>query len=250
MSALFAFTRFEVVRLLRSWKFLVITVGFPVTFYMLFVGDHTPTKIIDGTVQWRAYLLVTMCSFGSLVAALTAGGARLSSERASGWERQLRVTPMPSWSYLVTKIVATMMVVLPEILLVEAVGVGFGGVHLSAAQWFGLSAVLWIAALPFAVIGVLVGSTVHAETAFPVMIGLMFVLGYFGGLFSPVTSMPSGLQVAAHVLPSYHNAALGISFLDDRGLGFSHWLVLAAYVAVPTLVLMIQHRRNSAAPNP
>jgi len=246
MSGLLAFVRFEVGRLLRSWKFLVITVGFPVIFYMLFVGNHRPGKIIDGTVQWRTYLLVTMCSFGSLVAALTAGGARLSSERASGWARQLRVTPMPAWSYLVTKVVATMLVVLPEIILVEVVGVGFGGVHLSIGMWFGLSGILWLSALPFAVLGVLVGSTVHAETAFPVVIGLMFVLGYFGGLFSPIGSMPHGLQITAHVLPSFHNAALGISLLDGKGLGISHWVVLGAYTGVLGLILMVKHRAEES----
>ncbi|HUD16104.1 MAG TPA: ABC transporter permease [Acidimicrobiales bacterium] len=242
MSGLLAFTRFEVGRLVRSWKFLVITIGFPVVFYMLFVGNHNPGKIVDGTVAWRTYLLVTMCSFGSLVAALSAGGARLSSERAAGWSRQLRVTPLPGWSYLVTKVVATMLVVLPELLLVELVGVAFGGVHLSVVDWFCLTALLWVAALPFAVLGILIGWTVHAETAFPVVFGLMFVLGYFGGLFSPVDGMPKALQVVAHILPSFHGAALGISFLDGRGLGFSHWLVLCAYALVLSFVLLIRHR--------
>ena len=41
LTPLLAFTRFEVRRLLRSWKFLAITVGFPVIFYILFLGDHT-----------------------------------------------------------------------------------------------------------------------------------------------------------------------------------------------------------------
>ena len=95
MIPLLAFTRFEVGRLFRSWKFLIVTVGFPVVFYMLFLGDHSPNKLIEGAVPWRSYLLVSMCSFGSLVAALTAGGARLSAERTSGWARQLRVTPIP-----------------------------------------------------------------------------------------------------------------------------------------------------------
>ena len=32
-----AFRRFEVGRLLRSWKFLAITIGFPVIYYLLFL---------------------------------------------------------------------------------------------------------------------------------------------------------------------------------------------------------------------
>ena len=124
MRPLLAFGRFEVGRLLRSWKFLAITVGFPVIFYMLFLGDHAAGKVVDGTVPWRIYLMVSMCSFGALVAALNAAGTRLSMERASGWARQLRITPIPAWSYVGTKIVASMLVVLPVIVLVEAVGAG------------------------------------------------------------------------------------------------------------------------------
>src|ERR1700686_2937082 len=115
MTELLAFGRFEVSRLLRSWRFLIITVGFPVIFYMLLLGDRRAGKVIDGTVTWRVYLMVSMCSFGALVAALTAGGARLSAERASGWARQLRVTPLPAWSYVATKVTASMLVILPVI---------------------------------------------------------------------------------------------------------------------------------------
>ena len=122
VSALFAFVRFELVRLLRSWKFLAITVGFPVIFYMLFLGERRSGEIIDGTVPWHVYLMVSMCTFGALVAALNAGGSRLATERSTGWARQLRITPMPAWSYVATKVTASMLVVLPVLVLVELVG--------------------------------------------------------------------------------------------------------------------------------
>jgi len=66
---------------------------------MLFLGEHTAGAVVDGTVTWRVYLMVSMCTFGVVVAALNAGGA--------GWRgaldrlgRQLRVTPCrrgPTW---------------------------------------------------------------------------------------------------------------------------------------------------------
>jgi len=87
VSGLTAFARFEVARLLGSWKFLAITVGFPVIFYMLFLRDERAGRIVDGAVPWRVYLMVSMCSFGALVSSLNAGGSRLSTERASGWAR-------------------------------------------------------------------------------------------------------------------------------------------------------------------
>jgi ABC-2 type transport system permease protein len=245
MSAFLTFARFEVGRLVRSWKFLIITVGFPVVFYMLFLGDRNAGKVIGGTVPWRVYLMVSMCSFGALVAALTAG-ARLSTERVSGWARQLRVTPIAASSYLVTKVAASMLVVLPVIALVELVGSSFGGVHLATGRWLELSVVLWLTSLPLAVLGVFVGFMVNSETAFPVVTTLMFVLGYFGGLFNPVSSMPSGLRTAAHLLPNFHHASLGLALLDGRGPGVEDWLVLAGYGLVFSLAVIIKHRVEEA----
>jgi ABC-2 type transport system permease protein len=246
LTPLLAFGSFEVGRLLRSWKFLAITVGFPVVFYLLFLGDESAGKVVNGTVPWRVYLMVSMCTFGALVAALNAGGSRLSMERASGWARQLRVTPIPSWSYVVTKVVASMLVVLPVIVLVEAIGAGFGGVRLAAGTWMGLTALLWVTSLPFAVLGVLVGFLVATEAAFPVVTGLMFVLGYFGGLFNPVSQMPGSLQVVAHLLPSYYQEALALSALDGQTLALSHWMVLVGYVVVLGLAIAWKHRIEEA----
>lgn len=242
MSALSAFARFELVRLLRSWKFLAITVGFPVIFYMLFLGERRSGAIIDGTVPWRVYLMVSMCTFGALVAALNAGGSRLATERSTGWARQLRITPMPAWSYVVTKVTASMLVVLPVLVLVELVGFAFGGVRLGVVQWFALTGLLWTTALPFAVLGVFVGFMVNAETAYPVVTALMFVLGYFGGLFNPVNQMPQALQSAAKALPSFHHAFLGLEFLSGQTLGAVNWLVLAGYTGVLGLALLWKYR--------
>jgi len=246
LTPLLAFGRFEVGRLLRSWKFLAITVGFPVIFYLLFLGDRPAGEVVGGTVPWRIYLMVAMCSFGALVAALNAGGTRLSMERASGWARQLRITPIPAWSYVGTKVVASMLVVLPVIVLVEVVGAGFGDVRLAAATWVGLTLLLWATSLPFAVLGVFIGFVVATEAAFPVVTGLMFVLGYFGGLFTPVDRMPGSLQFVAHIMPSYHHDTLALAVLDGHTLALSHWLVLVGYVAVLGVAIAWKHRVEEA----
>jgi ABC-2 type transport system permease protein len=246
VRTLLSFSRFELGRLLRSWKFLAVIVGFPVIFYMLFLGNHPAGKIIAGTVSWRVYLMVTMCSFGAMVATLNAAGARLSTERVNGWARQLRVTPLPAWSYVVTKVSVNMVVVLPVLLLVEVVGVVFGGVHLGAAGWFELTALMWVTALPFAVLGVFVGFLVNAETVYPVITGLMFVLGYFGGLFTPVNNLPGGLRTVAQALPSFQNAALGMDLLGGKRLGAAHWLLLAGYTVVLAAIIVWRHRVEEA----
>jgi len=246
LAPLVAYGSFELGRLVRSWKFLTITIGFPVLFYLLFLGDRPAGQIVDGNVTWRVYLMVSMCSFGALVAALLAGGTRLSMERASGWARQLRITPIPSWSYVGTKIAAGMVVVLPVIALVEVVGAGFGGVSLNAGSWVGLTVLLWVTSLGYVVLGVFVGFMVTTEAAFPVVMALMFILGYFGGLFVPVDRMPGVLQFIAHIMPSYHQTALAVAAIDGRTLALSNWLVLAGYVVVLGLAIVWKHRVEEA----
>ncbi|HTZ07728.1 MAG TPA: ABC transporter permease [Acidimicrobiales bacterium] len=246
MRALLAFLRFEVGRLIRSWKFLAITVGFPVVFYALFLHDRSPARVVDHTVPWRVYLMVSMGSFAALVAGLNAGGSRLSAERASGWARQLRVTPLPGWSLVATKVAASMLVILPVLVPVEIVGAAFGGVHLALATWIELTALLWVAALPLAILGVLVGFLVHQETAYPVVTALMFVLGYFGGLFNPVSTMSSPLQSAARALPSFHHDSLGLALVDGRGFGVQDALVLGAYSVALGLAVMAKHKLDEA----
>ena len=134
MTGLVAFLRFEVLRLMRNPRYVAITIGFPVIFYSLFLHSLQPAVHIAGT-PWHTYFMVSMASFGAMVAALNAGGTRLASERASGWTRQLRVTPLPAWSYITTKMAASMIIALPVICLVEVTGLLVGGVRLGLGAW-------------------------------------------------------------------------------------------------------------------
>ena len=135
--------------------------------------------------------MISMCSFGALVAALNAAGTRLSMERASGWARQLRVTPLPS---LVVRCPRRSSPAcswfLPVIVLVEAVGAGFGDSDWPTATWIGLVSLALGYVPPIRRTRSFIGFLVTPEAAFPVVTGLMFVLGYFGGLFNPVDQMP------------------------------------------------------------
>lgn len=246
MSALRPYVAFELGRVARSWKFVLVTVGFPVAFYLLFLGNHAASHRVDGGVPWHTYLMVAMCSFGAMVAALNAAGGRLSVERANGWARQLRVTPLPAWAYVTTKVAVSMAVALPVVVLVEALGAGVGGVRLHGAAWVGLAVLMWATALPFAVLGVFVGFAVHPETVYPTITALMFVLGYFGGLFTPVASLPSVLRAIARGLPSFQHAALGLDLVRGSTMGAVSWLVLAAYTVGLWAVVVWRHRVEEA----
>jgi len=241
VTGLGTFLRFEVRRLLRNVRYIGITVGFPVVFYILFLNNEHPGTRIAGTT-WKTYFMVSMASFGAMVASLNAGGTRLAAERASGWTRQLRVTPLPSWSYVATKIAASMLIVLPVIVVVELTGLLLGGVRLGLGTWAVLTVVLWVSALAFASLGVLVGYVASSETVYPLVTALMFLLSFFGGLFTPVPDLPLALRHVAAFLPSYHYASLGWAVVAGRAPGLGDAAVLLGYAMVLGLAVTWRHR--------
>ncbi|HXY43035.1 MAG TPA: ABC transporter permease [Acidimicrobiales bacterium] len=241
MTGLGAYLRFEVLRLLRNPRYVAITLGFPVVFYSLFLHNLQPAEHVAGTT-WNAYFMVSMASFGAVVAALNAGGTRLAAERSSGWTRQLSVTPLPAWSYVATKIAATMVIALPVICVVELTGLLIGAVRLGLETWIVLTAVLWASTLPFVVLGVLVGFVASSETAYPLVTALMFLLSFFGGLFTPVRDMPVVLRHVADFLPTYHGASLGWAVVAGRAPGVRDAGILVVYALCLGLAVNWRHR--------
>jgi ABC-2 type transport system permease protein len=235
------FLRFEVLRLVRNLRYVGITVGFPVVFYVLFLHNERPDAPIAGTT-WNAYFMVSMASFGAMVSSLNAGGTRLAAERASGWARQLRITPLPGWSYASTKIASSMLIALPVISLVELAGLVVGGVRLHPGTWVLLTGVLWASALPFAILGVLVGFVASSETAYPLVTALMFLLSFFGGLFTPVRYLPSALRRVAAFLPSFHHASIGWAVVAGRVPALADADALLVYALALALAVAWRHR--------
>ena len=93
-----AYLRLELVRKLRNPRGLFFTVAFPVLMFFI-VGYQaldvplTRTPVAAGGVSVAAYIMVSMAMYGAMMSA-TQTGASVAVERAQGWTRQLRLTPL------------------------------------------------------------------------------------------------------------------------------------------------------------
>ena len=56
-----------------------------------------------------AYLMISFAVYGSMIAN-TAAGASVAIERALGWSRQLRLTPLNPLAYMATKVLTAMVI--------------------------------------------------------------------------------------------------------------------------------------------
>jgi ABC-2 type transport system permease protein len=223
----------ELRRMARDRWFVFFTIAVPVGFYLLW------SNTFDGVDPVRApglprqvHLMVAMAAFGAIGAALTTTGPRLAAELQSGWLRQLRATPLPGRTVIFTKIFASTLLALPPLILVGLTAALTQDVRLSAAEWIGMVVLMWLATLPFAALGTLIGSLAGGDASQPVTVGAYLALSALGGLWMPIDQLPGALRAVAHWLPSSRFAEIGWDLAGGHAPTAGVGLVLAGWAAV------------------
>jgi ABC-2 type transport system permease protein len=180
--------------------------------------------------DYAAFYMVSMMAYGALGAALGAT-IRLAFDRASGWLRQLRVTPVRPAGLLAADVVVGALLTLPSLLVVALVGRFVNGVHLPLGTWIGLVLVLWAGSVAFVALGLLVGLVLEERAAGAATGILGVVLAALGGLWVPVDIFPSGMRALAHGMPSYWYAQLGRDVASGGAPSLMAVLALAGFTA-------------------
>ena len=234
----------------KNWSFVLFSVALPVVLYLVFSqmfggGDEGGGGEAGG-YDWAAMTMVSMAAYGSLGAAM-AGGAQLAVERRSGWFRQLALTALPPRSFLWAKAAVIMLLVLPSLLLVYVAGFAVGGVRLPVTVWLGSLGLMWLALIPLAIFGIVIGLWAKAEAVQGFTTLVLLLLAMLGGLWFPVQLMPPVMQAIAQVLPSYWLAELGrYPLLPGAAFPVTGVLVLLAWSAVLTALGVLGYRRAVA----
>ncbi len=237
------YLRTEVLRAVRSPRYFVFVAGMPVGLFLLFAslyGDGTQ----DG-VAARAWLMVSMSVFGAMGAAVSVGG-RIAGERQAGWTRQLRLTPLPGWAYVAAKAGTALLVAIPALVLVYAVGAAVEGVRLPARDWLLAGGWSVLALAPFVALGIWLGHRLTVDVIGPLSGALFTALGLLGGIWVPVDQLPAGLQTVARDLPSYWLAQAGREPLVGSWVGWHGLGVLALWTVVFALLAARAYRRDTA----
>jgi ABC-2 type transport system permease protein len=96
------YLRYEVLRNFRNWRFLFLTLAFPLVLYVL-IGSVNRHATFEH-VAFPVYFMTAMATMGTM-AAVISGCAVIAAERATGWTRQMRITPLPARTYFRAKVV-------------------------------------------------------------------------------------------------------------------------------------------------
>jgi ABC-2 type transport system permease protein len=207
MPAMLAYTRFEVLRTLRNPRFLVLTMLMPA---MLFAFFH------EVRTGFSPSLMVAMAGFSMIMATTSANTVTLPAERASGWLRQLRITPLTGAGWVTARIVLSTVVILPGLAVVALCGALLGNVQMSAVQWLAFVLLVLAASVPFSFLGLLLGQLLDTQSAQPVQGLLTMLLSFGGGIFIPLTAFPSFMQTLGGALPTHQLVQGGQDVMANR----------------------------------
>ncbi len=238
------FLYLEMRRLLRSRRTLILVLVVPVAIYFL-LGSGKRVQALGGA-NYAATSMIGLAVYGAMLAA-TSGGALVSGERALGWSRQLRLTPLQPPAYIAVKLLNAMVLGLISVAIVYAAGV-FHGVQMPVLTWVLTGVLAWGAAIVFASFGLFMGYVLPTENVMQFIGPVLGIFALVGGLFVPVTLLPSSIQDVAPYMPPWGVAAIARYPLTGGAFDWT-WILSVvlwtAAFAIGSVVLFARDTRRA-----
>jgi ABC-2 type transport system permease protein len=236
------FLLIEVRRLLRNRRTVVLTLVVPAILFILLKSDRRGIQL-GGTVINPATTMIGIAVYGAMLAA-TSGGAMVSIERALGWSRQLRLTPLTPFAYIAIKILMAMLLGLTSVLVVYTIG-AFSGVEMAPVTWVLTALLAWAASFVFASFGLFMGYLLPSENVMQAIGPTLGIFSLFGGLFIPVNLLPLVMQNIAPFVPTYGVAAIARFPLLGGPFDLAWLISVLVWTAVFGLAAMTLFRRDT-----
>jgi ABC-2 type transport system permease protein len=196
----------EMRRMLRNRRTIIFALVFPSAMFFVFgSGDQGAEKLGGSSAPGSnvsAYVMVSMALYGgALIAAST--GAGVAVERALGWSRQLRLTPLHPGVYIVIKALVAVSMGAVAIVAVNVVGAIKGTPQMPAETWIWCGLLTLACVMTFAALGVFVGYIVPGENAMQILGPGLALLAFLGGLFIPLEQYSDLVRQIAYWTPMY-----------------------------------------------
>jgi ABC-2 type transport system permease protein len=242
MTGYLSYLWLETKRQWRDRQALLFRLGLPTAVYLILVAVQDQPSRANNGLPWQTGRMVALAALGAVISGLAAGPS-LGEERASGWLRQLRVTPLRASAAVAAKVVVAMSFALPAIALVAAAGGLTDHVSLGWTRWIALVALMWLATVPITALGALLGLIFAAQAAQGATNLAFLVLWLLGGIFTSPDSLPDALATVARALPSYGVVQVGQSAASARLVPASAVAVLAAWTVAAGTLAAVAWRR-------
>ena len=176
--------KIELRRMLRNRRTLIFTMVFPAALFLSF-GSSKDWDESVGHGNVAAYIMVSMALYGAALTAASAG-TQVALERALGWSRQLRLTPLNPAAYIVMKALLALVLGAVAIAVVNLVGYLQGKPDMPVDVWVACALLTLVCTLVFAALGLFVGYLVPGENAMQILGPGLALLSFLGNVFIPI----------------------------------------------------------------
>jgi ABC-2 type transport system permease protein len=231
LAAYVSDAKYESIRLFRTPAFSIPILVMPILFYIFFgvllPGGRDPLHLAAN------YMYVGWTVYGVMGPGLFGFGILVAVERNQGLLTFKRALPMPTGSYLFSKLAMAYVFALAVMAILATLAVTMGHVSLSPAKLATVAGVMSLGVFPACAIGLFIGAWAPASSA-PAFANITYLgMAFLSGLFFP---LPPGLKTFQPIWPTFHLAQLAMASagLPHRGDLMSHALILAATTAVLT----------------
>ena len=237
--------RLEVRRLFRNRRTLFLAVLMPVFFELTFGRTKSYLHQTAGRGNLTAFEMISIALFGAVYATAT-GGAMVSVERALGWSRQLRLTPLSPVAHIMIKMLTSLCLAAGAVGAVYLIGAVASQASMPTDVWVLTGICVWVGSLLFSALGLLIGYLLPAENVPQVSSLVLLVCSFAGGLLIPVSQFSSHTLVTlAKFTPLYGLNELVHYPLVDSNFKWYWVLNLAAWLAVFVLGAVWRLRRDT-----
>jgi ABC-2 type transport system permease protein len=241
------YVKYELLRTIRNRRAFIFALIFPLIMYFLLAGPqrHNKDFVSKAGVGAPQYYMIGLLAFGSMIAVMSSG-ARIAAERAVGWNRQLRLTPLSPRAYFRAKILTGYLMAATSIVLLYASGIVLGVRIHPAGNWVPMTALVLVALVPFAALGIALGHLLTVESMGPAMGGITSLFAFLGGTWFPITGHGFFVEFCK-ALPSYWLTRAGQIGLGSHSdpWGARGWLTIAAWAVACGAFAMWAYRRDT-----
>jgi ABC-2 type transport system permease protein len=226
-----AVARAEVLVSLRNGEQLLLVLGLPLLFLVLFsTVDVLPT----GTGEPIDFLAPGIVALAVLSVAFVRLAIGTGFDRSVGALRRFAVTPLRRSELLAAKVTATGAILLLQLVVLGGAALGLGWEPAVAVA--PVVAALALGTIAFTGLGFLLAGVAEGLTALAAANAIYVVLLVLSGLLFELDRLPAPLSTAAAALPSTALGELLRAGFDGTGGPLWAWLVLAAWAAAAPVV--------------
>ncbi|MBP2479265.1 ABC-2 type transport system permease protein [Crossiella equi] len=228
-------------RLLRDSGFLVMSVLTPLVMYVVF--NNLNVVIGQDPRHAALYTMISMSAFGAISGVLNSS-VGVAEDRAMGWLRQLRLTPLSPLRIVLARVLISMLLAIPPVLSVCLAGVLVNDVALPADRWVSVVLLLWLGTAPFAAAGIAIGYLMSVRVAQLASIFVYIGLSLVGGLWIPLAAFPEWLADLARYTPTFSYADLSWRVVFEQGTSGRGLAVLAGWLVLGSGLAVYAYRRG------